>query len=138
MAKRRTYTPQDGLALKWKVIGYTLLVAGIGTAGYVGYRVLSNRKKVSVEKESLESGDPANMALRLKKAFDNDGWFGTNEEAVYQVMQEVPSKTFYRKVMIAYRNLTGNELNHDLDEELSLEDLNKVQEILANKPEKSV
>lgn len=95
-------------------------------------KTVANRSQQS----SLEEGDPATYAKQLKMAFDNDnsfGW-GTNEEAVMQVFQVIPSKSMYTKVQKQYANLYGRNLNADLEEELSSEEYNELIRLLNAKP----
>jgi hypothetical protein len=87
------------------------------------------------QKSSLEEGDPATFAKQLKMAFDNDvafGW-GTNEEAIVRVFQELPSKTMYGKVQKEYSNMYGRSLNADLEDELSSDEYNELIRILNAK-----
>lgn len=89
----------------------------------------------SSQKNSLEEGDPATYAKQLKMAFDNDnylGW-GTNEEAVFQVFQEIPSKSMYNKVQKEYSQLYNRSLNADLEDELSSDEYNELIRILNAK-----
>jgi hypothetical protein len=94
----------------------------------------SIRANVS-QKSSLEEGDPATFAKQLKMAFDNDiafGW-GTNEEAIIKVFQELPSKAMYSKVQKEYANMYGRSLNADLEDELASDEYNELIRILNSK-----
>ena len=78
--------------------------------------------------DSMDEGDPATYAKQLKMAFDNDvafGW-GTNEEAVTRVFEEIPSKSMYSKVQKEYSNMYGRNLNADLEDELSSDEYNEL------------
>jgi hypothetical protein len=119
--------------LKWKVIGWTLGVIGLGTAGYFGYRYYKKTLQGKVEEKSLSIGNPENYAMHLKKAFDNDGWPGTNNDEVFKTFEEIPSYAGFLATKKAYSKLTGNILEHDLDDELSLRELRKIEEILQKK-----
>lgn len=68
-------------------------------------------------------------------AFDNDTWFGwgTNENQVLQVFNQIPSKAFYQKVQKAYADLYGKSLNSDLEDELSSDDYNTIIRLLSSK-----
>jgi hypothetical protein len=111
---------------------------GLGTATGLFFLarhfVIKSRKNIA-EKTSLDEGDPSAFAKQLKMAFDNDnymGW-GTNEEMVFRVFEEIPSKAIYSKVQKAFFNLYGKNLNSELEDELSSEEFNKVMRILNAK-----
>lgn len=111
---------------------------GIGTVTglfFLGRRVLKNVLANQSEKNSLEEGDPATYAKQLKMAFDNDnsfGW-GTNEEVVMQVFNDIPSKSMYAKIQKEYSRMYGKNLNADLEDELSSEEYNELIRILNAK-----
>jgi len=121
--------------LKTMVIYSTL---GLGTATGLFFLARHFYKKTRAnisQKHSLEVGDPATFAKQLKMAFDNDnylGW-GTNEQMVKQVFNEIPSKSMYTKVQKEYANLYGRSLNADLEEELSSDEYNELIRILNAK-----
>ena len=68
-------------------------------------------------------------------AFDNDNWgsWGTDEEVIFSVFREIPSKSLYSKVQRAYQSLYNRNLNRDLEEELSSDEYNEVIRILNAK-----
>jgi hypothetical protein len=121
--------------LKTVVIYSTI---GMGTATGLFFLARHFYKKVRSnisQKNSLEVGDPATFAKQLKMAFDNDnsmGW-GTNEEMVMQVFNEIPSKGMYTKIQKEYSNLYGRSLNADLEEELSSDEYNELIRVLNAK-----
>ncbi|WP_108866862.1 hypothetical protein [Aquimarina aquimarini] len=84
------------------------------------------------ERHALKPGNPANYATQLKMAFENDnsfGW-GTNEEAVFTTIEQIPSASMMRKVARAYRDLYGSHLSADLKSELTSEEFAIAQEII--------
>lgn len=111
---------------------------GIGTATglfFLGRHLLKNVRSNQSHKSSLEEGDPATFAKQLKMAFDNDnyaGW-GTNEEMVFKVFSDIPSKGMYGKVQKEYSRMYGKSLNADLEDELSSEEYNELIRILNAK-----
>jgi hypothetical protein len=130
-------TKQEQQLQNLKVIAiYSAL--GIGTA--TGLFLLTRKliKKTVANKsqsKSMDEGDPATFAKQLKMAFDNDmpfGW-GTNEEAVFRVFQEIPSKSMYAKVQKEYSHMYGRNLNADLEDELSSSEYNELIRILNGK-----
>lgn len=111
---------------------------GLGSATGLFFLVRHFYKKAQAnlsQKHSLEEGDPATFAKQLRMAFDNDnsfGW-GTNEEVVMQVFNELPSKSMYAKVQKEYSRLYGRSLNADLENELSSDEYNELIRILNAK-----
>ncbi len=135
--RKRTRSPAHSGVDDFKtIVIYSTL--GIATASGVflaGRHFYKKSKANNVEKKSLQEGNPATYAKQLKMAFDNDTWFGwgTNEEQVFQVFNQIPSKAFYQKVQNAYADLYGRSLNSDLEDELSSNDYNTVIRILSSK-----
>ena len=120
---------------KWKVIGYSLAVVAIGTAGYFSYKWYKNNEQGKAEEKSLSIGNPENYAMHLKKAFDNDGWPGTNNDEVFKTFEEMPSYAGFNAMKKAYQKLTGNVFEHDLDDEMALKEVRKIEAILRSKPD---
>ena len=68
-------------------------------------------------------------------AFENDnafGW-GTDEEALYRTLEEIPTESMMRKVQRAYKDLEGRNLAADLQSELSTEEFAIANEIINSK-----
>ncbi len=126
---------QGNSNLKWKVIGWSLGFIGLGAAGFFGYRWYKNNLKGSVEEKSLSIGNPENYAMHLKKAFDNDGWPGTNNDAVFKTFEDMPSYLSFLAMKKAYYKLTGKVFEDDLDDEMSLKEVMKIEDILKKKPD---
>jgi len=119
--------------LKWRLVGYTLLASAIGAGAFFGYRWYKGKLQGKVEEKSLSIGNPENYAMHLKKAFDNDGWPGTNNDEVFKTFEEMPSYAAYTAMTKAYAQLTGNIFEHDLDDEMSLKEIRKIEDILKTK-----
>ena len=118
------------------IVIYSTLGLGTATGLFFLARHFYKKTRANIsQKHSLEVGDPATFAKQLKMAFDNDvafGW-GTNEEAVTRVFEEIPSKTMYSKVQKEYSNMYGRNLNADLEDELSSDEYNELIRILNAK-----
>ncbi|PZR19975.1 MAG: hypothetical protein DI538_30715 [Azospira oryzae] len=118
------------------IVIYSILGAGSATGlfllgRHIYKKTIANRS----QSDSMEEGDPATFAKQLKMAFDNDvafGW-GTNEDAVASVFEEIPSKSMYSKVQKEYSNMYGRSLNADLEDELSSDEYNELIRILNGK-----
>jgi hypothetical protein len=114
-------------------------ILGLGTAAgltYLGVKVvkkaMQDSRRANAERDSLDPGAAANMAKRLKMAFENDNWagWGTDEDRIYAVFREIPDRDFYRRVQQQYLSMYGSELNSDMADELTSEEYNQVQRIL--------
>ena len=84
----------------------------------------------------MEEGNPANYAIRIQMAFENDnafGW-GTDEEALFRILEKIPTESMMRKVGRAYRDLTGRNLAADLQSELTTQEFAIANEIINTKP----
>lgn len=114
-----------------------LIGAGVVGGAFLGirYMILGSKEKKTAN-DALNPNSAASYASRLKMAFENDNFFGwgTDEELVYTVFRELPSKAFYNDVIKAYSNLyRGANLNLDLKDELSSSEYQKVMDILNSK-----
>lgn len=111
---------------------------GIGAATglfLLGRHFIRKAQANTSQKHSLEEGDPATYAKQLKMAFENDnsaGW-GTNEDLVFQVFRDIPSKSMYGKVQKEYSRMYSQNLNADLEDELSSEEYNELIRIVNEK-----
>jgi len=122
--------------LKTKVVYSTLGVAAATGLFLLGRHFYNRWQANRTLNRSLQEGDPAQYAMQLKMAFENDMPFGTgtDEDAIIKVFEALPSQRMYARVQEAYKHMTkGQNLNEDLKEELDTEDLNKVMRILHSK-----
>lgn len=122
-----------------RVTIYTLGTIALGTAAFFTARHFLRKNKANkVEDASLTDNTPENFAKRLKMAFDNNGWWGTDVEAVRAVFVDMPSKTDFALTVRAYAGLTKNTHNliADLTDELTTTEYTEMQNILAGKPDK--
>ncbi|TSE02695.1 annexin [Aquimarina algiphila] len=119
-----------------KDVTTVLLASGLGVGVFFAVRALVRKfKRNNRERHALQPGNPANFAIRLKMAFENDnafGW-GTDEEVVFDTIEQIPSASMMRKVERAYKDLYGNNLSADLANELSTEEFAIAQEIINSK-----
>lgn len=92
----------------------------------------------NAENNSFGESNHATWAKQLKMAFDNDGWWGTDESAIRRVLIAVPSKEDFLKVQSQYRKLyKGRNLIEDMTDELKTTEYNEMLAILRSKPEKA-
>ncbi len=114
----------------------TLLAAGAAVGVFLGIKsVVKNFKQGIREQQALTEGNPATFATQLKMAFENDNYFGwgTDEEAIFSVLEAIPSNNIMNKVQRAYRDLYGRNLASDLKEELSSKEFTTALQIINSK-----
>lgn len=113
-----------------------ILATGAGVGIFFGIRALAkNFKKGIREQQALNPGNPATYATQFKLAFENDnsfGW-GTDEEAVYRTVEQIPNVATFKKVQHAYRDLYGSSLSADLKSELSTEEYTTLLDLINTK-----
>ena len=98
------------------------------------YRVQQSKK---TETKSLNDGSPENYAKRLKMAFDNNGFWGTDMDEVRKVFTEIPTQEDFVKVADKYAELTKQNKGaffKDLTDELTTSEYYEMQSILKGKP----
>lgn len=128
----------DEFTLKEKIM-YTLAgVVVLGGSFFIGRSLVRKARATSEEKKTYEEGSPADLAKRLKMAFENDGWPGTDENAVRNVFRNVPSKDVFKQVIASYQKLYASSLMADLKDELQASEYNEMLAILAAKPERLI
>lgn len=111
---------------------------GVGLAGIaiLAANVFINRsRKNDAYKKSLDEGAPESFATRLRMAFENDGWWGTDNKEVFDVFNEIQTNSVYKMVQQKYDAKYGRNLNSDLESELSTNELNRVRAMLSLKPD---
>jgi hypothetical protein len=64
------------------------------------------------------------------------GW-GTDEEAIRQILRSVPSKEVFKSVINSYQKLYAKSLMLDLKKELTTSEYNEMLAIIAGKPDKA-
>lgn len=134
-ASARPEVKSEKFTLKEKVL-YTLAgVVILGGSFFIGRSLIRKARSNSEEKKTFEEGSPADLAKRLKMAFENDGWFGTDESAIRNVFRSVPSKDEFKKIIASYQKLYASSLMADLKDELQSSEYNEMLAILAAKPE---
>ncbi len=113
-------------------------VVAVGGTIWAASHFIRKAQENVAQNKSLDEGTPQTYAKQLKMGFDNDGWWGTNVPLVRKVFREIPSRDFYKKIEKAYSALTkGNNLNKDLEDELTSTEYSEMLNILASKPDKT-
>lgn len=87
------------------------------------------------ENNSVEDGDIASYAKSIKMAFDNDGWWGTDEQALRTTLISIPSKQTFNSVAKSYQRLYNKSLMADMQSELNVSEYNEMVSIINGKAE---
>ncbi len=126
----------DGFTLKEK-IQYSLMgIVVIGGAFLIGRNIIKKAEARSEQKKTLEEGSAPTYAKQIKMAFHNDGWLGTNVEALRDTVREIPDKKQFRKVMTSYQKLYGSSMLGDMQKALKSTEYDEMLYIVSAKPEK--
>lgn len=108
----------------------------VGGSIYLGSKLIRTGIANTEEKKSLDTTSASTTAKQLKMAFDNDGWWGTDEEALRRILRSIPTKDFYKEVAGSYKKLYGSPLTKDMQDELTSTEYEEMMMIVASKPEK--
>jgi len=115
---------------------------GVGTAlltigtFLIGRKIVRGVVSDKEERKSFDENSPATYAKRIKMAFDNDGWYGTNTKELRRIMQEIPSREAMKKVSDSYQRLYHTALYKDMGDELQTTEYNEMLAIVSAKPDR--
>jgi hypothetical protein len=117
------------------------------TGGFFGVRhLIRQARQDNASKDSVIQGNPAETARAIRMAFENDNVPGTNEDSIYAALQRMPNQRFYAQVYTEYKKLysgstwsnfyhgLSNDLNSDMESELSLTEFSKAKQIINSLP----
>lgn len=113
-------------------MGSILLVGG---TFFVGRKLIRDAVKKHEENNSVEDGSIASYAKQIKMAFENDGWWGTDEQALRTTLISIPSKQTFNSVAKSYQRLYNRSLMADMQSELSVSEYNEMVSIINGKME---
>jgi hypothetical protein len=113
-------------------MGSLLLVGG---TFFVGRKLVRDAVKKQQENNSVEDGSIASYAKSIKMAFDNDGWAGTDEDALRKILISIPSIQAFQAVAKSYQKLYKQPLMSDLQSELNVSEYNEMVAIINGKKE---
>jgi len=126
---------EQGFTLKEK-IQYSLLgIVVVGGAFLIGRNIVKKAEAKHEQKKTLDDGSAPTYAKQIKMAFQNDGWPGTNKDALRQAIRDIPSKSEFRKVMTSYQKLYNSSLLGDMQKELKSTEYDEMLYIVSAKPE---
>jgi hypothetical protein len=129
------YHPQQDFTLKEKMQYSLLGIIVVGGAVIFGRNWIRHARSNSEERKTLDEGNAPTLAKQIKMAFDNDGWFGTDKDALRLAIRTIPSKSEFRKVMVSYQKLYNSSLLGDMQKELKSSEYNEMLYIVSAKPE---
>ncbi len=120
-------------------IAIILGITGLSATGiYFGWRFVQNKLAGHEENLSLGRDKHATWAKQIRIAFDNNGWWGTDETMLRNTLREIPSKEDFKKVQASYRKLfKGDNLVEEMTGELKQTEYNEMLAIINSKPEKA-
>jgi hypothetical protein len=126
---------EQGFTLKEK-IQYSLLgIIVVGGAFMIGRNIVKKAEANSEQKKTLEEGSTPTYAKQIKMAFQNDGWPGTNKDALRQAIRDIPDKRDFRKIMTSYQRLYNSSLLGDMQKALKSTEYDEMLYIVSAKPE---
>jgi hypothetical protein len=126
---------KNGMSNK-EIILYTMgSVLLVGGTFFVGRKLVRDVVKRHEENNSVEDGSIASYAKSIKMAFDNDGWWGTDEQALRTTLISIPSKQTFNSVAKSYQRLYNKSLMADMQSELSTSEYNEMVSIINGKSE---
>lgn len=118
--------------IQFSLLGFVL----VGGAVMIGKNAIRKGQITSEERRSLDDGSAANHAKSVKMAFENDGWWGTDEEGLRNTIRAIRSKEDFRAVMTSYERLYNSSLLRDMKSELQSGEYNEMMAIIAAKPDR--
>lgn len=126
----------DEFTLKEKFTYAILGIVVIGGSFLIGRSMIRKAKADNEERKTYEDGNAATYAKQIKMAFENDGWPGTDEEALRNVLRKIASKEDFKNVLTSYERLYNNSLMRDMKDELQATEYNEMLAIIAGKPDR--
>lgn len=130
-------TQQQRDAITW-----TAIILGISIITLIAIKFVAHKIKAATasreQDQSFGEDLHATWAKQIKLAFDNNGWWGTDEVALRNVILKIPSIEDFEKVQNSYKKLyEGRNLVEDMTDELKTTEYNEMLAILSAKPRKA-
>lgn len=113
-----------------------LIAAGVGGTIWLGRKIILDVISNKEELKSFDEGAPATTAKQIKMAFENDGWWGTNTEALRRALMAVASQEEWDSVIQSYQKQYHANLIRDMADELQSTEYNEMMQIIGSKPAK--
>lgn len=129
--------PSESLSVKEKVIYSLLAAAGITGIVVLGKKIIDNQISNKAHSKSFDDGTPETLAKQIKMSFENDGYFGTDTEALRNVLIGIKTRAELDKVYKAYKKEYHSNMYKDMSDELQATEYNEMLQIIAAKPDKT-
>ncbi len=126
----------ESWTLKEKIVYGLLAAVGVGGTIWIGRKIILNAISSKEELKSFDEGTPATTAKQIKMAFDNDGWWGTNTDALREALISVPSQEEWDKIIKSYQKQYNANLIRDMADELQSTEYTEMMQIINAKPAK--
>lgn len=126
----------ESWTLKEKIVYGLLAAVGVGGTIWIGRKIILNAISSKEELKSFDEGTPATTAKQIKMAFDNDGWWGTNTDALREALISVPSQEEWDKIIKSYQKQYNANLIRDMADELQSTEYTEMMQIINAKPTK--
>ncbi|MBO9565542.1 MAG: hypothetical protein J7621_22385 [Niastella sp.] len=118
-------------------IQYGLLGIVVLGGAFILVRNLVRQTRSNLEERlTLDDGNAATFAKQLKMAFENDGWPGTDENAIREVLRRIASKEDFKAVIDSYQRLYNESLLRDMKDELTTSEYDEMLSIISAKPDR--
>jgi len=128
---------KKGMSLKEKIAYSVLAALGFTGLVWLGKKAIDKAVSNKAHSKSFEDGTPETLAKQIKMAFENDGYWGTDTEALRRALISIPSKETLDKVFKAYQKEYKRNMYKDMSDELQTTEYNEMLQIMAGKPEKA-
>ena len=111
--KNTSANEHDDFTLKEKLTYGIVGLVVLSGSFFIGRSLVRGARSTSEQKKTYEDGNAASFAQQLKMAFENDNYFdwGTDEEAVRDVIRKIPSKDYFKQVINSYQKLYARSLS---------------------------
>lgn len=117
-----------------KVLTYAGVTAGglllLGLLYLIIRKGIIKGRDKNESRKGLDKGAAASYARRLYKAMENDGYPGTDEVKLREVMLEIPDWKTWEEVQRSYEKQYQTVLVDDLDGELQTAEYDEMMEII--------
>lgn len=135
--KQSSALEHDDFTLKEKLTYSIVGLVVLSGTFFIGRSLVRGARSTSEQKKTYEDGAAASFAQQLRMAFENDNYFGwgTNKEAVRDVIRKVPNKEAFKEVINSYQRLYAKSLMGDLKDELTSSEYNEMLAIITGKPD---
>ncbi len=126
---------ESGMSFQQKMIlGSALGLTGLALIYFVHNKYWAIRENKTRD-DSLEEGTSEDYANRIKMAFDNDGWWGTDVPALRVVMLDIPNIRVWENIKKDFRKLSaGAHLLTEMEKELTKTEWLEMQAIFSTLP----